>query len=250
MDAIQKLIQAISSLLWPLITIGLLLSFRPAIAAIIESAKSRKFTLKIGGQELTMEEANQVQQNLIADLQARVTEIQKELAGSGNPVFSESPVLPGLVAPAASSNVERIASETAAEPRRISRILWVDDNPKNNSYFIQRLTDRGVHVDLAESTSAGIKLFSSESYDYIISDMGRRDGLNYRSTAGIELLRLIRDKSKTVPFVFFSSASAMQAHGAEALSLGATAFTSSPTELFGMLDAATTTTTATSKGQA
>ncbi len=58
-DQVQKLIQAIATALWPVIVIILVLKFRPAITAIVESAKSRRFTLKIGGQELTMEEANQ-----------------------------------------------------------------------------------------------------------------------------------------------------------------------------------------------
>jgi hypothetical protein len=78
-DTLQKLIQAIASLLWPLIVVAVLFLFRPAIIALIESAKSRKFTLKIGGQELSMEEVNQQQQNLIADLQTQVSNIQRRL---------------------------------------------------------------------------------------------------------------------------------------------------------------------------
>jgi hypothetical protein len=94
MDPIQKLIQAIATLLWPVIVIILVLRFRPAITAIVESAKSRKFTLKIGGQELTMEEANQAQQKLIADLQGQVSDIQKKIdsATPANPfTYSTNP---------------------------------------------------------------------------------------------------------------------------------------------------------------
>lgn len=82
MDGIQRLLQAVAVLLWPLIVLFIIILFRPAVSAIVESARSRKFTLKIGGQELTMEEANANQRSLIADLQDQVSEIKKEFARS------------------------------------------------------------------------------------------------------------------------------------------------------------------------
>jgi CheY-like chemotaxis protein len=217
MDTTQKLFQAIAALLWPLIAIFLVVRFRPAIAAIIESARSRKFTIKIGGQELTMEEANHAQQNLIADLQNQVCEIQKKL---GNSVTSDQPKV--------------LESVTASIPK-VPSILWVDDVPKNNSYFIQQLSDLGVKVDLAQSTLEGEALLKSRNYDFLISDMGRKEGLNYNQTAGIDFLEFVRTADKVTPFVIYCSSRALRNYGRKALDFGATAVTASPTELSGIL---------------
>ncbi|WP_263381864.1 response regulator [Granulicella arctica] len=255
MDSLQKLIQAIASLLWPLIVVAVLFIFRPAIIALIESAKSRKFTLKIGGQELSMEEANQQQQNLIADLQTQVSNIQRRLdrpTATSTP-FSELlgalpiPPLaaPQLNAPTASSPQARPATVPKAqeaapsEPTKISAILWVDDNPKNNSYFVEQLAKAEVKVDLAKSTAEAMTLFNSHKYDYVISDMGRTEGLLFRKTAGLDLLKDIRAISTKIPFVFFTSPEAIDSYGQQATESGATAMTSSATKLMGMLNLAT-----------
>jgi hypothetical protein len=53
----EHLLRGMAALLWPLIAIAVLILFRPTVMAIIDSAKSRKFTLKLGGQELAMDQA-------------------------------------------------------------------------------------------------------------------------------------------------------------------------------------------------
>ncbi len=213
-----QLIQALASLLWPLMALLVLFLFKPAVAAIIESAKSRKFTLKIGGQELTREEANQVQQTLIADLQKKVSEIEQRLAG-------------------AATGIEPRATASFVEPTSsASRILWVDDHPKGNSYFVEQLSDAGFKVVLARSTAEGARKFDSQTFSTIISDMGRREGLVYHPTAGLDLLRLVRQKDPKIPFVIYCSWKASVRYKEQALGLGATAITSSPTELYGILN--------------
>ncbi len=234
MDAAQKLIQAFATLLWPLIVVALLFLFRPAVAAIIDSARSRKFTLKIGGQELTMEEANQVQQKLIADLQIQVSDIQQKLTD----------YLPAahLVTSAPSASATLIPSTYSPPPAAGSSrgfsLLWVDDNPKNNSYFIQQLLEQNVRVDLARSTVDGLARFEKQHYDCIVSDMGRVEEGKFNPTAGLDLLQAVRIKSPSVLFVIFSSSRALATHSKTARDLGANLLTSSPTELTGMLNAA------------
>jgi CheY-like chemotaxis protein len=216
MENVQKLLQAFATLLWPLIVVCAIFVFRPALVALIESAKSRKFSIKVGGQEFSFEEANQAQQSLIADLQKQVSDIQATL-GASAPV--KTPQLLAL----------------QAATTRISRILWVDDNPKNNSYFVEQLTRAGITVDQAMSTADAASLFCSRTYDLIISDMGRKEGNTYNPTAGLDLLKLVKPKEPTVPFIVFCSPRATVAYGAEAKELGATAVTSSPTQLVGLL---------------
>jgi alkaline phosphatase len=51
------LLQGLASLAWPIIFALILLGFRDSIKEVLSSAKSRKFTIKVAGNELTMEEA-------------------------------------------------------------------------------------------------------------------------------------------------------------------------------------------------
>jgi CheY-like chemotaxis protein len=190
--------------------------FKPAVAALIESAKSRKFSLKIGGQELTMEEANAQQRTLIADLQTQVLEIQKKIGGATQPI------------------VAHLETKPRGAAQRVL-FLWVDDQPKNNSYFMQQLSDKGFSIDLALSTSEGLRQFDREKYDIVISDMGRTEEGSYKATAGLELLKNIRAQSSDMPFIIFCSSRKSREHSSEAKALGVTSITSSPTELMGVL---------------
>jgi CheY-like chemotaxis protein len=220
MEIAPDLLKSVASLLWPAIGIVLLVMFRPAIQAIIESAKSRKFTVKIAGQELTMEEVNDQQRGLIADLQAQVVEIQKKLAGA--PAVSAGHV----------SSRERAAAETS--PKALS-ILWVDDQPKNNTYFVQQLSDFGIPVEVSPSTTDALRRLERGKYTTIVSDMGREENGRYNPTAGLDLLRAVHDRYPQMRFVIFCSSRGVREHGEEARKLGAAAVTASPTELFGVL---------------
>ena len=217
MDAYSSLIDSIATLLWPVIVIIVLIVFRRAVAAVIESGKSRKFTLKVGGQELTMEEVSEQQRKIIADLQAQVVEIQQAISGGVPPREGglASPPLPG--------------------GGEAQRILWVDDNPKNNSFLIQQLLDRGIGVDLAVSTAEGESRFGDRRYAMVISDMGRTENGRYNSRAGIDTLSGIRKRNATIPFVIFCSMQLAAEFGEEAMKLGATLVTSSTTKLTGIL---------------
>jgi CheY-like chemotaxis protein len=217
MEATSKLLESIASILWPLIAAALIVIFRPAFLSLIESGKTRKFTLKIGGQELTMEEVNQQQRNLIADLQSQVVELSKRIEGSipAQPIPTES---------IAQKSIERKRS-----------VLWVDDQPKNNSYFVQQLTDLGVNVDLALSTADGLARLSRHDYNVVISDMGRKEDESYNPIAGLYLLKDIQKINRTIPVIFFCSRRGVEDHKEEVMAMGAKGITSSSTELFGLL---------------
>ena len=162
-----------------------------------------------------MEEANNAQQRLIADLQAKVADIQHTLPDSLSTKAGEP------------KNAPAVSRGTA--------LLWVDDNPKNNAFFVQQLYDLGVIVDIAISTSSGNVHFNSKVYNYVISDMGRTEGGAFNPHAGIDFLKIVREKDKQIPFIIYSSPRAITEYGSEAFRLGATAATSSATELFGLL---------------
>jgi CheY-like chemotaxis protein len=212
----DKILEGIAALLWPVIVILLVFLFKPAVATLIESAKSRKFTLKIGGQELTMEEANKQQSTIISDLQSQVVEIKKRLGIDNQPI------------------VASLESQQRKCTIQQASILWVDDQPKNNSYFVQQLSDKRLKIELALSTAEGLKKFDHGQYSIVISDMGRTEDNIYNPTAGLELLKAIRAHNSSIPLIIFSSSSSAQEHAAEAKALGIS-ITSSPTEFMGVL---------------
>jgi CheY-like chemotaxis protein len=217
METVKNLLEGIAAVLWPIIVVCVLLIFRPAVAAIIESAKSRKFTLKVGGQELTMEEASEQQRTIISDLQRQIIEIRKIVSHGG---------------PIESAKTQKVSTQ---DRRPIRSILWVDDNPRNNSYFVQQLKDWGISVDLALDTSEGIARFRRGLYDCVVSDMGRREGGSYHAEAGLELLREVRRADAQIPFIIFCSSRGVIERGQEAHAAGATGITSSPSDLYGLL---------------
>ncbi len=221
MADLGKILEGIATLLWPIITIilivVLIVLFRPAIAAIIESAKSRKFTLKIGGQELTMDEVSKQQRDVITDIQTQISELRHKIEGDAQ------------------------LTTTLSEPssgRRLGRslaILWVDDNPKNNSYYVQQLSDMNLKVDLALSTSEGLRQFNEGQYTLVISDMGRQEKGSFNHTAGFDLLKEIRASNPDIPFIIFTTSSAVRKHASQAKELGVTLITSSGTAIMGIL---------------
>jgi len=218
MEGVAKILGAVVALFWPLLMFFVIVRFGPAVREIIQSAKSRRFTLKVGGQELTMDEVSEQQRVLIDDLHTQVNSLRtaiESITGS-------------------SATVEAaVQSETVAAIR--PSVLWVDDQPKNNSYFVQQLADLGVRVDLSLTTAEGVRQYERGKYSIVVSDMGRAEGGSYNPKAGIDLLQEIRRRSRDMPFIIFCSRRKVFEYGDQARQLGATAITASPTELSGLL---------------
>ena len=223
MESFTKLLEGIATLAWPLIVVALLVILMPAIAGIAESAKSRKFTLKVGGQELTMDEISEQQRSLISDLQTQLLELRDRL----DELSLKATIEP--VGPTPTSAISHPEAEI------VRSVLWVDDFPKNNSYFIEQLHNLGVSVDLARSTDEGLSLFKRRRYTHVISDMGRNEEGFENPDAGIDLLKEVRDLDPDIPFLIFCSSRGVRRYGEEARQLGAK-ITTSATELAGMLN--------------
>ncbi len=222
MEQAASLINSLASLLWPLLVFFVLWKFAPAIRGIIESAQARKFTLKIGGQELTMEEVSQQQQNLIADLQSQLNELSKAVEALQRGLQAETLEETQAVVPPPREHIPY-------------RLLWVDDNPKNNSYFLQLLSNAGVQVDLARSTEEALSKLREKRYRAIVSDMGRKEDGRFNERAGLDLLEEVRKADPDVPVAFYVSRRQVVDKGEVARQLGAALITSSPTTLMGFL---------------
>ena len=93
MNQVAELLKAVATLAWPLILAVLLWRFYQPLKAIIESARGRKFTVKVAGNELTVEEASEQQRHLLSDLQTKMAALQtrfEAVLASREPRYSVS----------------------------------------------------------------------------------------------------------------------------------------------------------------
>jgi CheY-like chemotaxis protein len=209
MDAIAKLITALASLAWPLVLAVLLFKLFGPIRALVESARGRKFSIKVAGNELTMEEVSEQQQAIVNDLQSKVAELEKRINLAPNVVPPQPPAL----------------------EQSTKRILWVDDNPRNNSLLAAAIEERGARVDIALSTDEGLAKFKKQAYDIVLSDMGRPEN----EKAGIDLTKKLKALSPDTPVFIYCGSWAARNLRAEALSAGANEITASATTLLSAL---------------
>ena len=218
MEEFGHLLHAIAALAWPIVALVVAYLFKRPLEELLNSARTRKVVLKIAGQEITMEEANQQQQRMIEDLQVQVLELRRRHEEKP----TEVKALPAAV-------------HLLEGPPRKRRLLWVDDNPKNNSFLLQKLDERGFSVDLALSTDEGIKMFAGNSYLLVVSDMGRSESDKYNPTAGLSLLRELRKEDSKVPVIFFTSSDSARKHEKEVRDQGGAGITGSVTELWELI---------------
>lgn len=174
-------------------------------------------TVFVAGAELTIAEASEQSRNLLADLQDKILDLQKGI-------------------PSALSETLEGETTTASIASQVRSILWVDDNPKNNSFIVERLTKLGIKVVAVLSTSDALAQLKSGNFDRIVSDMGRVEPDGYNSKAGIDLIRAVNELGIHTPVAFYCSAKAVGKYGTEALTLGAREITSSPTSLLQALE--------------
>src|SRR5690348_5289350 len=177
MEPFAKLLSALASLAWPGLFLVLVFKFFEPVRKLVESANQRKFTIKVAGNELTMEEASEQQRQILSDMQSKLADIEKRVA-------AQPP--------------DRAPREEATL-RVGKRVLWVDDNPKNNSFLIASLEEKGIRVDTATNTREGIEKLMAAQYDVVISDMGRPES----KRAGIDLAKEVRSINKSIPFYIY-----------------------------------------------
>jgi len=218
MADMSAFMQALSALAWPIIVILVVVLFTPTVKRILESLTSRGFTVKVGGQELTVSEASEQQRKLITDLQQQVLAVKSAMDSAGMEVGTSSPR--ETLAPVASS------------------VLWVNDQPKDMSYFIELLREHRIDYDIAISTADALQELSQKREVLVVSDIGRVENGEYVPDAGIKFLRAVRQTDPTIPFVFSTTPRGQKEHSKEASELNARVVTS-PMELIAILQEAT-----------
>ncbi|SFL37811.1 Response regulator receiver domain-containing protein [Halogranum rubrum] len=123
--------------------------------------------------------------------------------------------------------LSRLLSEHGGTTLGGRSLLWVDDQPENNSYEREALEALGISVETCTSTDEALDQLSQREYDVVISDMGRPES----DRAGYNLLEEKQESGDRTPFVIYSGSNKPE-HKREARRRGAVGATAIPTELF------------------
>jgi CheY-like chemotaxis protein len=226
-----RIIEAVGSLLWPLLVAVVLIRVIPHIPGVVadlrKAMRTRAFTVRIGGVELSIEDAAEQLRRQVTDLQ---TQLAAQLAQRDD---AGPPAAPGAQ-PGAPAGAEAGAGGSADQGR--ATILWVDDNPEGNALELAKLRDDGLEVLMARSTAEAMDVLSlRRGVRAIVTDMGRAEDGEFRSHAGLALLRQLHEAEQDQPVLVYTSARRVELDRQDALDAGATAVTASPTELFAAL---------------
>jgi CheY-like chemotaxis protein len=226
-----RIIEAVGSLLWPLLVAVVLIRVVPHIPGVVadlrKAMRTRAFTVKIGGVELSIEDAAEQLRRQVTDLQTQLAAqlAQRGDAGPGPPA-----------APGAPPDAPDGAGAGPAADRGRATVLWVDDDPDGNALELAKLRDDGLEVLLARSTAEAMDVLSlRRGVRAIVTDMGRAEDGEFRSHAGLALLRQLHEAEQDQPVLVYTSARRVELDRQDALDAGATAVTASPTELFAAL---------------
>jgi CheY-like chemotaxis protein len=227
-----RVIEAIGSLLWPLLVAVLLVRVLPHVPGVVadlrRALRTRAFTVKLGGVELSVEEAAEQLRRQVTDLQAHMAAQLAEREAA--------PRLPAPPGPPGSPGAGPAEAGAPARPDGPPTVLWVDDNPDDNTLELAKLRDDGVEVLLARSTAEAMDVLSlRRGIGAIVTDLGRAEDGEFRSHAGLALLRQLREAEQDQPVVVYTSARRVELDRRDALDAGASVVTSSPVELFAAL---------------
>jgi CheY-like chemotaxis protein len=218
-DGFVKIVEAITHLLgvllWPAVFVFVILRFRAAIADFISTLG--EFSFKAAGIEATAKVRAQAAASLAA-----ATASRPESATSPQATLQETRVAAQVATDAITPRVIRRAER--------STVLWVDDRPNNNVHERQALEAVGISFVLATSTDDALDQISRQTFDLIISDMGRPPD----PRAGYTLLDKLRANGNRTPFIIYAGSRSPE-HQQEARQHGALGCTNRPNELFEMV---------------
>ena len=223
-----RIIEAIGSLLWPLLVAVLLIRVLPHVPALVadlrRAMRTRAFTVKIAGAELTVEEATEQLRRQVTDLQTHMAIQLAEQDGAGPP----PPPAPGSAA----------GTGEAAGPSGPGRptLLWVDDRPDDHALELAKLRDDGIEVLLARSTAEALDVLSlRRGVHAVVTDLGRSEDGEFRTHAGLALLRQLKEAEHAQPVLVYTDAARAELDRQDALDAGAALVTASPVELLAAL---------------
>lgn len=208
MEQSTFVIEIIKILVWPLVVFFILLVFKKPISEFLSNLQKSK--LKVDKEGVSLE------------LDATKAEVVSMLgaASTSQKGGDTKNVDWGEIA----KTVNRL-SEVNVKKLSDIKILWVDDNPQNNTYERRSLEALGIRFVISTSTEDAVQKIKQSKYDLVISDMGRGNN----KQAGLDLLKEI--KNDNAPLIFYSWGETVE-KVRQAKEKGAFGYTSSPRELF------------------
>jgi CheY-like chemotaxis protein len=225
-DFIDAIASLVGALAWPVTILVVVVVFRDRVRAILEElrkrAKSDDVTVKVGPFVFSALAKSATQMGAATARRAAAE-------AKGDDEVSEAVA-------ATASAMASFASHTDAWSTTSPRILWVDDTPQNNIYERRAFEALGIDVLICTSTEQALNLVETQTFDVIISNMGRPSD----NQAGYTLLDKLRP-GNTTPFVVYSSSNRPE-HKEKARRHGAVGATNNPTELLALVQKALTAT--------
>ena len=110
------------------------------------------------------------------------------------------------------------------------RILWVDDLPNNNIYERRTFEELGLKITLARSTNEALEAMEKQTFEVVISDMGRKEG----PREGYVLLDTMRTTGNQIPLFIYASSNSLE-HKQETQEHGGQGCTNNPIELYSLV---------------
>ncbi|SIO57004.1 Response regulator receiver domain-containing protein [Rhodovulum sp. ES.010] len=217
-EGLARLLEALGAVLLPAAVLVLVWRLWPYLVAVL---KSRGFTVRMGGAELSVQNATTQFEKQLKDSADKIVRLERQV----------SQVLEGRAAPKAQSAREAERT-TPAGRARPAGVLWVDDHPENNSFLVAALRDRGIRVETARSTEEAMQLLGTgpDAFGVVISDLGRTEAGVSRPMAGRDLAQQLRSAEIDVPMLVFASVRALRRRE-ELQAAGVKAVTTSGTDL-------------------
>lgn len=211
LDDVSKAIDILAKLLnvivWPAVIIFVLLRFRKSIGDLLSSLT--EFSIRGAGFE--------------ASGKRKVEAAAALGAAFARPGLSDAGPHDTRLA---SDAVEMVTPQVVRKASN-SCVLWVDDEPDNNINERHSLEAVGITFILAKSTEEALERIGGQSFDAIISDMGRPGD----PEAGFTLLDMLRAARNNTPFIIYAGPAAIKLRS-KARQKGALGSTDRPNELF------------------
>jgi CheY-like chemotaxis protein len=231
-----RIIEAVGSLLWPLLVAVVVFRVAPHVPGIVadlrRAMRTRAFTVRIGGAELSVEEATEQLRRQVTDLQDQVAAQLARRAPPATPGSAPGGPVSGGPPPDPAGPPDRSGAPDRGRPT----VLWVDDQPDDNALEIAKLRDDGVEVLQARSTFEAMDVLSlRRGVHAVVTDLGRAEDGEFRTHAGLALLRQLREAELDLPVLVYTSRERVALDRQDALDAGAKVVTASPTELFAVL---------------
>lgn len=178
---------ALSNFAWPVVAGVVLYRFHPLIAALLQRDNMQ---IKVGGLELSVQDAAKAHGKNIVEIQQRLAAIE------ANSNISQD-FAPGKI-------------ELEDFDRKNRSILWVDDFPSNNAFLIDSLREKNVEVVLSLGTDDALEKLRYRKFGAIITDLGRVENGVDNPNAGFDLIGRIRSSGDEVPILVFAGRRALE----------------------------------------